>query len=142
MQEAGPLFNWSVSYYPSISIYHHFLPCLGEDISGPSGKVYTLEGTSNFTQCYKRFTDLIKGSCNQTTCGMNGEFQPNVKGHFYVSNGNCRFIFCIISMSNPIWQNRSLLKLFSSYISYYFIVQIQNNVEIRGLYIFYGALGL
>lgn len=57
---------------------------LGEDISGPAGKTYTIQGSGNFEQCYQLLKDMINTKCsNKTTCGINDQFQPQVQGNFF-----------------------------------------------------------
>lgn len=51
---------------------------LGEEITGPANKSYVIKGTGNFTQCIQNLGTLLDRACNKTSCGINGEFQPNI----------------------------------------------------------------
>ena len=55
---------------------------LGEDIRGPTGKTFTIEGTGNFTKCYQKLKHMINSNCTEGTCGLNNEMQPKLHGRF------------------------------------------------------------
>jgi len=73
---------------------------LGEELSGPPNKEFTIRGTGNFTECSRLVSNLLDRQCNHTAigCGLNGEYQPNINGHFFAMSS---FYYISKSMNLP-----------------------------------------
>ena len=59
---------------------------LGEELTGPQNKTFTITGSGNFPACYNLLDKMINENHNCSydgLCGLLGTYQPKVHGNFY-----------------------------------------------------------
>ncbi|XP_066910667.1 ectonucleoside triphosphate diphosphohydrolase 3-like [Clytia hemisphaerica] len=76
---------------------------LGQSIpSDPSsGKLYTMKGSGDYTQCQNNVQKLFDiKKCNQTSCGMFDVFQPQIHGKFIAIGGAAYYASKFLNLPN------------------------------------------